>query len=29
MNKETEIKPLIQEAGELKNILSSIINKTE
>ncbi|MDP2922718.1 MAG: four helix bundle protein [Candidatus Omnitrophota bacterium] len=28
-NKETEIKPLIKEAGELKNILSSIINKSE
>jgi len=28
-NKEIEIKPLTQEAVELKNILSSIINKTE
>jgi len=28
-NKQIEIKPLIGEAGELKNILSSIINKSE
>ncbi|MCX5696838.1 MAG: four helix bundle protein [Candidatus Omnitrophica bacterium] len=28
-NKESEIKPLINEAGELKNILSSIIAKSE
>ncbi|MFA5336827.1 MAG: four helix bundle protein [Candidatus Omnitrophota bacterium] len=28
-NRETEIKPLRQEAIELKNILSSIINKSE
>ena len=28
MNVETEIKPLIKEAGELKSILSSIITKT-
>jgi four helix bundle protein len=29
MNKETDIRPLIKEAEELKNILSSIISKSE
>ena len=28
-NKENEVKPLIKEAEELKNILSAIINKSE
>ena len=29
INKETEVKPLIKEAGELKSILSAIIKKSE
>ena len=29
LSKETEIRPLIKESEELKNILSSIISKTE
>ena len=29
INKENEVKPLIRESEELKNILSAIINKSE
>jgi len=29
LNKETEIKPLLKEVGELRNILSAIITKSE